>query len=197
MLKILAPVATHGYAPSIIYMPSSWPFLKVYFAIWYNMLSFEQHIFRLHMELQDFTMMVLKFSSRMMEASIGSEPVGAWLDGARAPATRTSSGSSQDSGCRRKSWSRSPPVLRHHRGGLPRLHRFPDRNNDGGGPSIPCRRRDAARPLQRTWRPPRHLVTPGDEPPAVLLRSAESPPGISWTADGGRLLCFEPLTAEL
>ena len=45
-------------------------------------------------------MMVLKFSSRMMEASIGSEPVGAWLDGARAPATRTSSGSSQDSGCR-------------------------------------------------------------------------------------------------
>jgi len=45
--------------------------------------------------------------------------------------------------------------------------------------------------------PPRHLVTPGDEPPAVLLRSAESPPGISWTADGGRLLCFEPLTAEL
>ena len=36
----------------------------------------------------------------MMEASIGSEPVGAWLDGARAPATRTSSGSSQDSGCR-------------------------------------------------------------------------------------------------
>ena len=97
----------------------------------------------------------------------------------------------------RKSWSRSPPVLRHHRGGRPRLHRFPDRNNDGGGPSIPSRRCDPARPLQRTWRPPRHLVTPGDEPPAVLLRSAESPPGISWTADGGRLLCFEPLTAEL
>jgi len=35
-------------------------------------------------------------------------------------------------------------------------------------------------------------VTPGDEPPAVLLRSAESPPGISWTADGS-----SALTAEL
>ena len=35
-----------------------------------------------------------------LEASISSEPVGVWFNGALAPATPTSSGSSQDSGCR-------------------------------------------------------------------------------------------------